>query len=351
MADGERTISAVVPVYNGATTLGDTLESIRRQTVPPHEVVVVDDGSRDGSADLAAQHAVRPRVVRLEGNHGVAYARNVGLREAGGDLVAFVDQDDLWLPGRVERVGRALRDHRDWRVVVTDEMVFAAEEDRAALEAMNHPFASWVEHWRPRAQILSLLDELERSAEAVPGHELLPVRRVLSGSVTVTTSYVLDRELAMGCGGFAAWLRSADDWILLQTLSRYTEIHRLHDKSVLYRVHPSNTSTTTDWPMPLMVAAAAVRLGGLVVPRGADRDPDVVGGLESSPFLQHVLTARARTPGWRARCDALAAWQLLSTDGTDRRRSGRSLARSLVAGAAPGWARSAAQRLRGGSHS
>ena len=97
-------------------------------------------------------------------------------------------------------------------------------------------------------------------------------------------------------------------------MSQYTDIWRLHGAPVLYRVHPTNTSTTTDWPMPLMVAAAAVRLGGRVVPRGAERDPVAVGPLSSSPFLQHVLQARARAGGWRARADALAAWQLLATD-------------------------------------
>ena len=65
-----------------------------------------------------------------------------------------------------------------------------------------------------------------------------------------------------------------------------------------------------------------------------------VGPLSSSPFLQHILQARARAGGWRARADAIAAWQLLATDAADRRSSGRVLARSLVGGATPDWLRS-----------
>lgn len=340
-------MSVVIPAHQGAATIGETLESIARQSMAPAEVLVVDDGSTDGTADVAAAHHVGARVIRLHGNHGVAFARNVGLREATGDLVAFVDQDDLWVSTRLERVHDAFVEHPDWRVVVTDEVVFAALEDRDALQAMSHDFLPWVRHWRSRDDVLTLLDEPELVGPTSQLPELVPARRVMAGSISVTTSYVVDRELAMSCGGFAGWLRSADDWILLQTLSQYAEIWRLHGATVLYRVHPANTSTTTDWPMPLMIAAAAVRQGGRVVPRGADRDPSVIEPLASSPFLQHVLKARAAAGGWRARADALAAWQLLATDAADRRQSGRMLARSLVGGIVPGPVRLALKRVRG----
>jgi hypothetical protein len=247
----------------------------------------------------------------------------------------------------LERVGAAFAEHPEWRLVVTDETVFAALEDRGALQAMSHDFLPWVKHWPRRDEVLSLLEELEGSDIAPAAPERVTTRRILSGSISVTTSYVMDRELALSCGGFAAWLRSADDWVLLQTLSQYGEIWRLPGASVLYRVHPTNTSTTTDWPMPLMIAAAAVRSGGRVVPRGSERDPYVVGPLTSSPFLQHFLQARARAGGWRARADAVAAWQLLATDATDRRSSGRALARWIVGGALPGPLRTALQRARG----
>ena len=347
MTQTPRRISVVVPTYEGASALADTLESIRRQTMQPAEVIVVDDGSVDDSVVVAERHPVGARVVRLGSNHGVAFARNVGLREASSELIAFVDQDDLWMPRRLERLSAAFAEHPEWRAVVTDETVFAVEEDRAVLTGMGHDFLPWVEHWRRRDEVLTLLDDLDQLPSSLPRSEPIPAQRILAGSITVTTSYVLDRKLALDCGGFSGWLRSADDWVLLQTMSQYVEFQRLHGAPVLYRVHPDNTSTTTDWPMPLMVAAAAVRQGGRVVPRGADRDPDVVGPLASSPFLLHVLRAQARAGSWRARADALAAWQLLSTDAADRRSTGRVLVRSLVAGVAPDWFRSSVRRIRG----
>jgi hypothetical protein len=234
-----------------------------------------------------------------------------------------------------------------WQALVTDEDAFAVEEDRGALMEMQHPFLPWIRHWCPTNRAIALLDAVVLAGDP-PEPVAIPARRILAGSITKTTSYVLDRDLAIACGGFAAWLRSADDWILLKTLSQYTEVGHLPEASVLYRVHPTNTSITTDWPMPLLVAAAAVRLGGRAVARGAERDPDVVQRLSNSPFLLHVLDVRARTDGWRARADAVAAWQLLATDANDRRATGGTLVRALAAGASPRWLRSFSRRLRRG---
>ncbi len=136
---GVRRIAVVIPTHNGAATLADTLESIRRQTTSAAEVIVVDDGSSDDSVKVAEEHPLRPRVVCLDGNHGVAFARNVGLQAAASELIAFVDQDDLWMPDRLERVDAAFAEHPDWRALVTDEAVFAADEDREQLAAMGHP--------------------------------------------------------------------------------------------------------------------------------------------------------------------------------------------------------------------
>jgi hypothetical protein len=251
------------------------------------------------------------------------------LLEAKTDLVAFVDQDDLWLPWRTARLSNAFRDNPDWRVLVTTERAFAAEEDRLHLESVGHPFSSMVTFWRPTAELLSLLDEVPADPEPVTWEEI-PTVRLLSGSVSVTTSYVLDRRLALQVGGFAGWLRAADDWVLLQTLSRHTQIRRLHDASVLYRVHPANTSATTDWPMRLMVSAAAVRFGGDVVDGTSARDPDTVGRLHDSGFLMHNLEARATASDRRSRADSWAAWQLLATDQADRRSTALRLIRVAV---------------------
>ncbi|HEX8206072.1 MAG TPA: glycosyltransferase [Solirubrobacteraceae bacterium] len=98
-------VSVVVPVFNGERFLAETLESALAQDHEPVEVIVVDDGSTDGSAEVAARYPVT--VLRQE-NAGVAAARNAGAAAAKGELLAFLDQDDLWHPEKLSRQVAAL---------------------------------------------------------------------------------------------------------------------------------------------------------------------------------------------------------------------------------------------------
>jgi glycosyltransferase involved in cell wall biosynthesis len=88
-------ISVVIPVYNGAEFISSAIRSVLRQTLPASEVIVVDDGSTDGSADIALEFGAPVKVLRLP-HQGGAAALNAGLAEANGDLLAFLDADDLW---------------------------------------------------------------------------------------------------------------------------------------------------------------------------------------------------------------------------------------------------------------
>lgn len=90
-------ISVVIPTYNRSDLIGDTLRAVLAQTVPPDEVIVVDDGSTDGTADVVASFGGPVRCVVIP-NSGDMVARNVGVRAAQGKLVAFCDSDDLWSP-------------------------------------------------------------------------------------------------------------------------------------------------------------------------------------------------------------------------------------------------------------
>jgi glycosyltransferase involved in cell wall biosynthesis len=94
------TVSAVVPVWNGARFLAEALASARAQTRPPDEIIVVDDGSNDASAEIAA--AVPGVRVVGQPHAGVAAARNRGLDEARGELIAWLDADDVWTPDKLE---------------------------------------------------------------------------------------------------------------------------------------------------------------------------------------------------------------------------------------------------------
>jgi glycosyltransferase involved in cell wall biosynthesis len=92
-------VSAIIPVFNRRDHLPRAINSALAQTVPVDEIVVVDDGSTDGSAEVAARYGNRVRVVR-QANSGVAGARHRGIQEARGEWIAFLDSDDEWLPNR-----------------------------------------------------------------------------------------------------------------------------------------------------------------------------------------------------------------------------------------------------------
>src|SRR3954469_12256948 len=101
-------VSVVIPAYNAAQTVGAAVDSVLAQTFGDFELIVVDDGSRDDTAEVVrARKDPRVNCVRTE-NGGVSAARNRGLDLAAGSLVAFLDADDAWQPAKLERQHRIL---------------------------------------------------------------------------------------------------------------------------------------------------------------------------------------------------------------------------------------------------
>jgi glycosyltransferase involved in cell wall biosynthesis len=95
-------ITVVIPAYNRASTLARALASVARQTLAAAEVIVVDDGSSDGTAAVAgACEHPGLRIIRHDSNRGAAAARNTGLRAARGDYIALLDSDDEWTPDKL----------------------------------------------------------------------------------------------------------------------------------------------------------------------------------------------------------------------------------------------------------
>jgi Glycosyl transferase family 2 len=103
--DAQTLVSVVIPAYNAAATLDETLRSVRAQTHCALEIIVVDDGSTDGTRAMAERHAAADARVQVlhQANAGVAAARNAGWQHARSEFIAFVDADDLWAPTKIER--------------------------------------------------------------------------------------------------------------------------------------------------------------------------------------------------------------------------------------------------------
>jgi glycosyltransferase involved in cell wall biosynthesis len=92
-------VSVLIPVYNGEKYLGKAIESVLAQTYRPHEIIVVDDGSVDGSAEIA--RAYKEVHYIYQNNQGKAAALNAGIEASRGEFVAFLDADDLWAPEKL----------------------------------------------------------------------------------------------------------------------------------------------------------------------------------------------------------------------------------------------------------
>ncbi|MGD9509363.1 MAG: glycosyltransferase family 2 protein [Geminicoccaceae bacterium] len=199
-------VSCVVPVYNGAAFLEEALASALEQTRPPLEVILVDDGSTDATPEVAARLGSRIRYVRQE-NAGPAAARNCGIGLARGDLVSFLDADDLWHPEKLERqVAR-----------------FAAQPQLELLLAHFGNF--WVA-------------ELAEEEARFKDH---PLARARPGYTALTM--LVRREVFCRIGRFDAATRHRDvvGWLMLATQAGIrTEL--MPDILAYRRIHPDNLS-------------------------------------------------------------------------------------------------------------
>ena len=93
--------SVIIPAYIRKRFVLKAIDSVLRQTVTDHEIVVIDDGSTDGTATALEAYGEKILYIRQE-NSGVSAARNAGIRAAQGNLIAFLDSDDEWLPKKLQ---------------------------------------------------------------------------------------------------------------------------------------------------------------------------------------------------------------------------------------------------------
>jgi glycosyltransferase involved in cell wall biosynthesis len=141
-------VSILLPIYNRADTLPRCLASIRAQTFDDWELIAVDDGSTDGSAELIAGDP-RFRLLHHEVNRGAAAARNTALAAAKGEFIALIDSDDEWLPQKLERQLACLQERGADGCGCEYWMVDGSVERRISLPAP----ASWAEELHVRCTL------------------------------------------------------------------------------------------------------------------------------------------------------------------------------------------------------
>ena len=203
------TLSVVIPCHNGAAWLAQAIGSVRAQTRLVDEILVVDDGSTDDSPALAA--ALGARVLRTAGREGPGGARNLGIREATGDTIAFLDADDLWEPDHCAGLLALLERYPDAALAFGRARTFGAHE-----KEMGRP---------------------------MPDESARPMLHALLARNSIVQSAVVARRSALlAAGGYRSDLRHAEDYDLWLRLAREHPFVGRNRFSVRYRVHAAQAS-------------------------------------------------------------------------------------------------------------
>jgi glycosyltransferase involved in cell wall biosynthesis len=236
----EPRISVVIAAFNAERYLRQTLDSVLAQSLPALEVLVVDDGSRDSTAALAASYGAPVRVLQ-QPNQGVGRARNRGIREARGTHVCFIDADDCWFPWKLELQAQAVRACPQAGVIFTDLVRWETPEGGAA---------------DPLAVGSAGLPPLEVDADLSGWIH----HRLMLTCWPLTSTVMVRRDIFDHVGMFDEALPKGEDWDLWLRIANQYEFLRLKAKSTLYRLHPQQENRRlrdVDYRSELLLAAHA----------------------------------------------------------------------------------------------
>ena len=261
-------VSIVIATRDRARWIAETIESVQRQTFTDWELVIVDDGSTDGTEGVVAQFGADDRIRWIpRAAEGRSAARNHGIAVSSGPLVAFQDADDLWEPTKLARQVDALAADPTAGLCYTAARFIDATGTRLAMRKPPEPLEGF----------------------ALP--------RLARGNVIILASVVVRRACFDQVGAFEPNLHACEDWDLWLRIARRFPVAFVDEELTLYRVHPGNT------------ARAAVLDGGLHVVDRLYADP-------TTPRLTRLsrTAARARLLWYDvttlAAEDRAAAWDL-----------------------------------------
>jgi glycosyltransferase involved in cell wall biosynthesis len=312
-------VSVVIPAYNAAETVDETLRSVRAQTHSALEILVVDDGSTDSTPAIIERHCAADARVRLirQANGGVARARNRAIAEAAAELLAMVDADDLWAPTKIEAQLAALR-----RAGPDTVLVY-----------------TWYAQIDSRSRITSLAYR--------PVEEGRVLRRMLRGNLVGNASApLIRRDAVLAVGGYDPRLRDlnaegCEDVLLYFRLAERGGFALVPEHLTGYRQTTTNMSSD---------AARMIRSWELVVAEMRSRYPEHAEDLREGRRLFHLWLLKRALRARSFRNAALVGSELLRADplgaaaclleraGCDRARATRRFlgrCRRRLAGIAP----------------
>ncbi|MBX3394969.1 MAG: glycosyltransferase family 2 protein [Phycisphaerae bacterium] len=193
-AGAERpTVSVIIPTYNSAATLPDAIESVLNQTYAPDEIIIVDDGSTDDTQGVCRRFPESVRCIRQE-NAGASVARNSGAAASCGDLLAFLDADDVWEPQKLELQVTAMLQNPEATFVLSAVLSWSRRENQ-------YYKYEWTGSLDPRTLRRELL-----------------VRNIFTG---LCSSILIRRDAFEAIAGFAPGKLSEDRRLAIDLLARF----------------------------------------------------------------------------------------------------------------------------------
>lgn len=213
-------VSIMMPAYNAAEFIGQAIDSVLAQTYLNWELIVVDDGSTDGTASISGSYA-DPRIkVISQPNGGESAARNTALAHMQGELVAFLDADDAYLPDHLSGTVNYLNQHPERDAVYTDgyHINQAGQRLQTLSSRRRGPFEGWI------------FEQVVRASDVFGPPMTMVIRRHLFN----------DHQL-----GFDTRIIIGPDWDFEAHLTAYASFGYLDQPTCLYRVHTSNITVLT----------------------------------------------------------------------------------------------------------
>jgi glycosyltransferase involved in cell wall biosynthesis len=212
-------VTTIIPAFNAERFIDEAVESALAQTYTGIEVIVVDDGSTDGTAHRLAKYGSRIRCVHQE-NRGPAAARNHGIRLASGSLIAFLDADDVWMREKIERQVEFSRARPEYGIITTDTLSF---DDQGILNGSLH-------NYYPISNGFVL--------------DKLLFHNWISASAAMVRSECFEKV-----GGFEEMLGpegkgqcTAEDWLMWMKVAAQFPIFFIDEVLTRHRIHSSNYS-------------------------------------------------------------------------------------------------------------
>ena len=252
-----------MPAHNRAGYIAEAIDSVLSQDYPNKELIVVDDGSTDETVEIIKSYGDQVRLLQ-QNNLGPAAARNAGISLAQGQYIAFLDSDDLWLPGKLTVQVAYLEAHPEVSLVHVDIFYWFRDSDgKFSMPVVPDPPIN------PMDGTYEI--KLDEQESGWVYHHLL-FRPVLS-----TITAMLRRSLLDEVGLFDVSLKRGEDYDLWFRASRVTPIHKLVFPGALYRHHGDNSAKQyPDDNYELQVIERAIQRWGMTGPDGSAVDPKQV---------------------------------------------------------------------------